>query len=132
MVDSGASATVIRPELVKSVNPSEPNPSNNYRLADGSLITNRGDKSFLRTTEEGIARRLKAQVTDVDRPLMSVAQIVQNGGRIVFDNKSSYVEGGGKHIGLAYDGVLYKLTMRVPREQAQPVDKLTRALHGQG
>ena len=131
MVDSGASATVIGPESVKAVNPSEPNPSTNYRLADGSLIPNRGEKSFLGVTEEGIARRLKAQVTDVDRPLMSVAQIVQNGGRVVFDKKGSYVEGGGKNIALAYDGGLYKLTMWVPREQAQPVDKLTRAFHGQ-
>ena len=116
---------------MKSVDPSEPNPSNNYRLADGSLIPNRGDKSFLGITEEGIARRLKAQVTDVDRPLMSVAHIVQNGGRVVFDKKGSYGQGGGKKIALAYDGGLCKLTMWVPRAQTQPVDKLTRAFHGQ-
>ena len=131
LVDSGASSTVIGPESVKAVNPSEPNPSNNYRLADGTLIPNRGAKYFLGITGEGITRRLEAQVTDVDRPLISVAQIVQNGGRVVFDKKGSYVVGGGKHIALAYDGGLYKLTMWVPREQAQPVDKLTRAFHGQ-
>ena len=62
---------------------------------------------------------------------MSVAQIVQNGGRVVFDKKGSYVEGGGNNIALAYDGGLCKLIMWVPREQAQPVDKLTRSFHAQ-
>ena len=76
------------------MSPSDPNPSKNYQLADGSLIPNRGEKSFPGITEEGVARRLKAQVTDVDRPLTSVAQVVQNGGRVEFDKKGSYVEGG--------------------------------------
>ena len=131
LVDSGAPATVMGPKSIKSVNPSEHNPSNNYRLADGGLIRNRGEKYFLGIMEEGIARRLKAQVTDVDGPLMSVARIVQNGGRVVFHKKGSCVEGEGKHIALAYDGGLYKMIMWVPREQAHPVDKLTRAFHGQ-
>ncbi|MDA8583912.1 hypothetical protein N9L68_06745, partial [bacterium] len=81
LVDSGASATVMWPESVNAVSPSDPHPSNNYRLADGSPIPNRGEKSLLGITEEGISRRLKAQVTDADRPLMSVAHIVQNVGR---------------------------------------------------
>ena len=131
LVDSGASATVIGPDSVKAVRPSDPNPSKNYRLADGSLIPNKGEKSFLGLTEEGIARKLKAQVTDVDRPVMSVAQIVQNGGRVVLDRKGSYVEGGGRKIALAYEGGLYKLTLWVPREQSQSVAKLTRSFHEQ-
>ena len=78
---------MVGPESVKAVDPSDPNPSNNCRVVDGSLIPNRGEKSFLGITEEGIARRLKAQVTDVDRQLVSLAEIVQNGGRVVFDKK---------------------------------------------
>ena len=131
LVDSGASATAIGPESVKAVSPSNPDPSTSYRVADGSLIAHRGEKSFLGFTEEGVARGFKAQVTDVDQPLMSVAQIFQNGGRVVFDKKGSYVESGGRKIALAYEGGLYKLTLWVPREQSQPVDKLTRAFHGQ-
>ena len=93
LVDSGASATVIDEESVKVVSPSAPDPNENYGLADGSLIPNKGEKSFLGMTTEGVARRLKAQVTDVDRPLMSVSQVVENGGRVVFDRKGSYIEG---------------------------------------
>ena len=88
------------------MSPSEPKPSKKYRLADGTLIPNRGEKSFLGITEEGITRRLKAQVTDVEWPLMSVAQIVQNGGRVVFDKKGIYVDGGGNKVALAYEGGL--------------------------
>ena len=47
LVDSGASATVIGPDSVTAVSPSDPNPSKNYSLADGSLIQNQGEKSFL-------------------------------------------------------------------------------------
>ena len=86
-VDSGASATVTDEESVKAVSPSAPDPNKNYRVADGSLIPNKGEKSFLGMTAEGVARKLKAQVTDVDRPLMSVSQVVENGGRVVFDKR---------------------------------------------
>ena len=68
------------------MSPSAADPNKNDRLADGSLIPNKR-KSFLGMTTEGVARRLKAQVTDVDRPLMSVSQVVENGGRVVFDKK---------------------------------------------
>ena len=95
LVDSGASATVVGPASVKAVSPSDPNPRKSYRLVDGSLIPNRGEKSFIGMTEEGLAKKPKVQVADVDRALMSVAQIVQNGGRVVFDKKGSYVEGRG-------------------------------------
>ena len=79
LVDSGASATVMVEESVRVVSPSAPDPNNNYRLADGSLIPHKGEKSFLGMTIEGVARTLKAQVTDVDRPLMSVSRVVENG-----------------------------------------------------
>ena len=62
---------------------------------------------------------------------MSVAQIVQNGGRVVFDKEGSYIEGGGRKIALTQDGGLFKLTMWVPREQDNPVSKLTKSFHGQ-
>ena len=79
LVDSGASAT-IGEEAVGAVSPSAPGLNKIYRLADGILIPNKGEKWFLGLAAEGVARKLRAQVTDVDRPLMSVAQIVQNGG----------------------------------------------------
>ena len=110
---------------------SAPDPNIDHRLADGSFISNNGEKSLLGMTAEGTARRLKAQVTDVDRPLMSVSQVVENGGRVVFDKKGSYIEGGGQRIAIEREGKLFKLTMWVPREQEQTVSQLSRSFHGQ-
>ena len=131
LVDSGASATVIGEEAVRAVSPSAPDPNKNYRLADGSLIPTKGEKWFLALTPEGVAREMRAQVTDVDRPLMSVAQVVRNGGRVVFDERGSYTEGGGNNIAVSQEGGLFKFTMWVPGEQGHPVSKLTRSFHGQ-
>ena len=82
-------------------------------------------------TSEGVARKMKAQVTDVDRPLMSVAQVGENCGRVVFDKKGSFIEGGGKRIAIAQEGKLFKLTMWVPRDQGRSVSELTRSFYGQ-
>ena len=113
------------------MSPSAPDPNKNYRLADGIFIPNIGEKSFLGMTTEGVARRLKAQVTDVDRPLMSVSKLVENGGRVVFDKKGSYNEGGGQRIAIEQEGKLFKLTMWVLREQGQSVSQMSRSFHGQ-
>ena len=72
LVDSGASATVIGEDMVKAVKAADPNPNANYKLADGSIIPNKGYKHFVGVTEEGYKRTLNASVTDVDRPLLSV------------------------------------------------------------
>ena len=92
LVDSGASATVVGDELVRAVRATYPNPNANYRLADGSTIPNNGYNHFVGVTEEGFKRARKASVTDADRPLLSVAQIVQNGSKVVFSSQGSYVD----------------------------------------
>ena len=83
MVDSGAGTTVIPPDEVKAVKPSEPDPDRNYKLADGSLIQDKGTKTFNAQTEDEQWRLISARVTDVDKALLSVSQIVQKGGATV-------------------------------------------------
>ena len=65
---------------------------------------------------------LTAQVTEVHKPLLSVAQMVQQGGKVVFSRDGSYVDSpGGKHIiHLEQKGGLYTLKLWVPRNQASP------------
>ena len=46
MVDSGAGATVVGPEDVKAVQATDPDHSQNYKLADWSLTQDQGKKSF--------------------------------------------------------------------------------------
>ena len=63
--------------MVRAVRATDPDPNANDRLADGSTIPNKGYNYLMGFTEESFKRALKASVTDVDRPLLSVAQIVQ-------------------------------------------------------
>ena len=52
MVDSGAGTTVIGPEHARAVQASEPDPTANYKLADGSIIHNQGRETFVAATED--------------------------------------------------------------------------------
>ena len=121
MVESGASATVIGEDMVKAVKAADPNPNANYKLADGSIIPNKGYKHFLGVAEEGYKRALNASVTDVDRPLLSVAQIVQKGGKVVFSPQGSYVEHPKtkERLNLEQKGGLFMLKMWISREENQ-------------
>ena len=92
LVDSGASATVVNEDMIKAVNASAPDASKSYKLADGSIIPNRGQKSFKALTDEGHGKSLTTQVAEVDKALLSVAQIVHNGGKVVFSPEECYVE----------------------------------------
>ena len=104
--------------MVRAVRATYPNPNSNYRLADGSAIPNSGYMYFVGVAEEGFKRASKASVTDVDRPLLSVAQVVQNGGKVVFSKDESYIEmGAGRRDQLEFRNGLYVLKLWVPRDQ---------------
>ena len=64
---------------------SEPDSSLHYRLADGSRIPNLGEKDFRAVRDEYEPLCLKAQVTEVDSPLLSVAQVVHMGGKVTVE-----------------------------------------------
>ncbi len=121
MVDSGAGTTVIGPDDVRAVQASEPNPALNYKLADGSLIPHKGLKSFTAATEAGDLREINASVTDVDKPLLSVSQVVLSGATVVFSPKGSYIDcKGGNRTPLELQGNIYTLKMWVPKNQTSP------------
>jgi len=118
LVDSGASATVIGEEAVRAVQASGANRDRQYKLADGSFIPHKGQKTFKAVTNEGLEKQLTASVTSVDKPLLSVAQIVRSGSRVIFDKSGSYVEDENKErIWMEQQGGLFSLKMWVPREQ---------------
>ena len=130
LVDSGASSTVVGKEEVRAVQASEPDSSVHYRLADGSRIPNLGEKDFRAVTDEYRPLRLKAQVTEVDRPLLSVAQVVHMGGKVVFSPEASYIESKLKDGTTRRDNLefrkheggfgLYMLKVWIPRKQDAP------------
>ena len=121
MVDSGAGTTVIGPEHVRAVQASEPDPTANYKLADGSIIHNQGRKSFVAATEDWEMKSMKAAVTKVETPLLSVSAVVLAGGTVVFSPSGSYIEAKGGHkTPLTASKGVYNLKMWVPKNQGQP------------
>lgn len=121
LVDGGAETTVIGPEDVKAVRASDPDPSRTYKLADGSLIQNKGHKTFNAVTEDNQIRNLGAHDTDVDKPLLSVSQVVAGGSEVVLSASGSYIASPTGEIPIELQGMTYVLKMWVPQNQEQPV-----------
>ena len=120
-VDSGAGTTVIGPEHAKAVQASDPDPTANYMLADGSIIHNQGGKNFVASTEDWDMKSMKAAVTKVETPLLSVSAVVLAGGTVVFSPSGSYIEAKGGHkTPLTASKGVYNLKMWVPKNQGQP------------
>ena len=89
-MDSGASATVVGPDQVKAVQATEPNPNRFYKMADGSVIPHKGEKHFRAYTDVG-GGAMTTNVADVDMPLLSVAQMLKNGSKVVLAADGCYV-----------------------------------------
>ena len=81
----------------------------------------KGYKNFVGVTEEGFKSALKASVTDVDRPRLSVAQAVHNGSKVVFSFQGSCVGNPNtkERLALKQKGGLFTLKMWIPREENQ-------------
>ena len=75
---------MIGPDDVRAVKASDPDPNRTYKLADGSQIMNQGRKTFNAVTADHQITNLGAHVTDVDKPLLSVPQVVSGGYEVVF------------------------------------------------
>ena len=52
-VDSGASATVVGKDQVRAVKAADPDPNRWYKIADGSIIQNKGMTAFNAVAEDG-------------------------------------------------------------------------------
>jgi predicted small secreted protein len=96
-VDSGASETVVNEEMITNVE-TEPGAASKrgvqYEVASGELIPNLGEKNFVAVGESGIRRKMKAQVCDVNKALLSVARMVEAGNRVVFEKQEGGKAGG--------------------------------------
>ena len=66
-------------------------------------------------------KAMKAAVTKVETPLLSVSAVVLAGGTIVFSPNGSYTESkGGHRTPLTASKGVYNLKMWVPKNQVQP------------
>ena len=65
-----------------------------YEAASGELIPNLGEKNFVAVGENGIKRRMKAQVCDVNKALLSVTRMVEADNRVVVERGAGGKVGG--------------------------------------
>ena len=94
-VDSGAGETVVPEGLVNSVEIKEGAASKSgvqYECANGERIPNLGEQKFMAYTQEGCQKRIRAQVCEVTKALLSVRRLVEAGNRVVFEEGGSYIE----------------------------------------
>ncbi len=115
-VDSGATDNVVSGDMLTSVDTVENEKSKNgvkYEVADGTLMPNRGEKRVLVESDEGVAKGLTVQVTDVNKALLSVSNIVRNGHRVVFEQGNSYIEdlSTGECMAMRERGGMYMLKL---------------------
>ena len=69
-----------------------------------------------------IIKSLTAQVCDVNKALLSVRRIVENGHKVVFDQSGSYIEdkSSGEKMWLREEGGMYMLKMWVEASTKGP------------
>ena len=121
-MDSGASATVVGKDQVRAVKAHELDPNRWYKMADGNIIQNRGEQIFRADTDEYRSLQVRTQFADGDEALLSVAQIVDRGGRVVFSPGDSYIEtvnsrGQTRKGHLEFRDGLYVMRLWVPKNQ---------------
>ena len=87
-----------------------------YEVADGTLINNEGEKRFVGVTEDGLKRRVVAQVCGVNKSLLSVRRVVAEGGTVVFGKGYGYIEDdSGERIWMTEKDVMYMVKLWVKK-----------------
>ena len=119
-VDSGATETVVGTDMLTHIETTE-GPAYRkgvqYEVASGELIDNMGEKQFVGYNAQGTARKMTAQVCQVNKALLSVKKTVAAGNRVVFEPNGGYIEDmeTGDRLPLEEKGGMYMLQMWVRR-----------------
>ena len=89
-----------------------------YRSASGEPIKNLGQTMV--QFRDGSQRKcaMPFQLAEVDRPLLSVARLVDAGNRVTFGPTGGFIVNvaTGRRVQLARDGNVYTLAMHLPPE----------------
>ena len=120
-IDSGASENVIGESMASqfTTRPSRGSREGmTYVTANGSVMPNRGEKEVKVVTSEGNRCALKMQVTDVQKPLMSVAKICDAGHKVTFTKKGGIILNEGTGVQTSFDRVdnVYRLRVQLAPE----------------
>ena len=117
-IDSGAGENVM-PEHIAPKTPtqysSEQAAGVVYTAANGETMPNKGKKVLQVITREGQRKAMNMQVTDVHKPLMSVAKICDAGHTVVFKPDGGYIHNThtGEHTHFRRENNVYRLTVKL-------------------
>jgi hypothetical protein len=117
VVDSGAEESVAPPGFFAAEMVPSPmsKAGGKYRAANGTRIRNLGQQKVAFTTAEGHKCLMPFQVAEVERPLISVAQLTSAGNRVVLNDTGGQIVNAktGKTIELVRRGGVYLLLMSI-------------------
>ena len=123
IIDSGAEDTVTPPNLMGTkVVPSAMSASGqSYRAANGAAIRNYGQTTVEFRDNSRKKCGMHFQVADVEKPLVSVAKLVDGGNSVVFTPAGGYIQSltTQRRIQLVRDGNVYVLDMQLPHQQEE-------------
>mgnify|MGYP007048843449 CR=1 FL=1 len=107
---------------LKAVSAINPRLDIKYEVADGPQIEHLGEKTFTAYTDSGTEHYMTAQVTEVNKALLSVSKLAGKGCRVVFDEGNSYIENKvtGDWIPMEERNGMYFRKMWVGRDQKFP------------
>ena len=117
VVDSGAEESVAPPGFFAAEMVPSPmsKAGGKYRAANGTRIRNLGQQKVAFTIAEGHKCTMPFQVAEVERPLISVAQLTSAGNRVVLNDTGGQIVNAktGKTIELVRRGGVYLLLMSI-------------------
>ena len=95
LVDSGAVNSIAPRRLAPKIKSTEGELMREgvkYRVADGGLIPNEGEKYCVGYSTNGTPVKIVMQVADVTRPLLAVSELCKAGKRVSFEGDMGYIE----------------------------------------
>ena len=121
--DSGAGETV-GPKTIAPHIPISPSKGSIAGVgcvaADGTKISEHGERMLIGVDNEGMAMGMKMQVADVSKLLAAVSSICDAGNRVIFDNEGSYIESKktGKKTVMRRENGVYKFDLWMQQNQS--------------
>ena len=88
-----------------------------HEVAQRPAAARRGHARLVHPSDEGISRKLTAQVCDVNKALLSVSKVTKSGSRVVFDTDGPYIEdkNSGERMNLTEKNGMYMLNLWTKR-----------------
>ena len=120
VVDSGASDTVLPPELLSWIELAQNGKKlgAEYEVANGTSVFNIGERQCIMRLSETSKDELEIVfqvVEDVQKPLLAVSAIIRQGHQVIFSDKPHVLLSSGEKIPLRVENGTYELDIWIKK-----------------